>query len=271
MRRHVAKLEAAGWLVREPWIWGEGSVVWLTTAGIEGVGLGGVRPVKSPAGATTISHGVLVGWSAARVEHRGRVWKSARELAVERERWAVKARCERGYTELLPDLAVWMKRSGPPVAVIAESGGRREDRQKMILEAWQDAILSGRNSGVHYHCASAAIAHWISRLAKKVRLSSPTFVAAVQMRAEEIAALSPAAGDEPGSGEPRPHRETAPAPAAPVPVAPLRALPDPTPVAMDRPEPPSPPQVEPVDDAAFHPLYRDVFGTEPKPSRRWRR
>jgi len=171
VRRHVAKLEAAGWLVREPWIWGEGSVVWLTTAGIEGVGLGGVRPVKSPAGATTISHGVLVGWSAARVEHRGRVWKSARELAVERERWAVKARCERGYTELLPDLAVWMKRSGPPVAVIAESGGRREDRQKMILEAWQDAILSGRNSGVHYHCASAAIAHWISRLAKKVRLN----------------------------------------------------------------------------------------------------
>ena len=61
----------------------------------------------------------------------------------------VTARCERGYTELLPDLAVWLKRSEPPVAVVAESGGRREDRQKMILEGWRDAILSGRYSGVH--------------------------------------------------------------------------------------------------------------------------
>ena len=147
VRRHVAKLEAAGWLARAPWIWGEGSVVWLTGAGIEGAGLGGVRAVKSPPGATTIAHGVLVGWSAARVEHRGRVWKSARELALERERWAVSMRCERGYTEQLPDLAVWLKRSAPPVAVIAESGGRREDRQKMILEGWRDGILSGRYAG----------------------------------------------------------------------------------------------------------------------------
>ena len=59
--------------------------MWLTGAGIEGAGLGGVRPVKSPPAPTTIAHGVLVGWSAARVERRGRAWKSARELAVERE------------------------------------------------------------------------------------------------------------------------------------------------------------------------------------------
>ena len=35
--------------------------------------------------------------------------------------------------------------------------------------------------------------HWISRLAKKVRLTGPAFVAAEQMSAEEIAALTPAA------------------------------------------------------------------------------
>src|SRR5947209_7421476 len=63
VRRHVAKLETEGWLVREPWVWGEGSVVWLTAAGIDGAGLGGIRPVKSPPGPTTIAHGVLVGWS----------------------------------------------------------------------------------------------------------------------------------------------------------------------------------------------------------------
>jgi hypothetical protein len=34
VRRHVAKLEAAGWLGRAPWIWGEGSVVWLTGTGV---------------------------------------------------------------------------------------------------------------------------------------------------------------------------------------------------------------------------------------------
>ncbi len=121
VQRHVAKLEAAGWLVRAPWVWGEGSVVWLTGMGIECAGLGGARPVKAPPAPTTIAHSVLVAWSAARAERRGRVWKSARELAVYRERWAVSMRCERGYTEQLPDLAVWVKRSAPPVAVIAES------------------------------------------------------------------------------------------------------------------------------------------------------
>ncbi len=43
-------LEAAGWLARAPWRWGEGSVVWLTGAGVEGAGLGGVRAVKGAAG-----------------------------------------------------------------------------------------------------------------------------------------------------------------------------------------------------------------------------
>jgi hypothetical protein len=282
VRRHVAKLEAAGWLIREPWIWGEGSVVWLTSAGIEGVRLGGLRPVKSPPGATTIAHGVLVGWSAARVEHRGRVWKSSRELAVERERWAITARCERGYTELLPDLAVWFGRSEPPAAVITESGGRREDRQKQILEAWRDAILSGRYSDVHYHCSDASVAHWIARLAKKVGLTSPAFVAETQLGAEEIAALPPAAEDEPDTIEPQPQLETPAPPVAPVPVAPIRAVPDPvpvapiravsdpTPVATPEPEPPAPPQAELPNDAAQHPLYREVFGTQAPPRRRWR-
>ena len=144
VRRHVAKLEAAGWLARAPWVWGEGSVVWLTGAGVEGAGLGGVRAVRSPPAPTTIAHGVLVGWSAARAEHRNRVWKSARELALDRERWAVPMRRERGYAEQLPDLAVWLEHSKAPGAVIAESGGRREDRQKMILEGWRDAIWAGR-------------------------------------------------------------------------------------------------------------------------------
>src|SRR5271167_3240998 len=92
VRRHVARLEAAGWMVRSPWIWGEGSVVWLTGAGLEAAGLGGLRAFKSPPAPTTIAHGVLVGWSAARAERRHRVWRSSRELAVDPERWAVQTR-----------------------------------------------------------------------------------------------------------------------------------------------------------------------------------
>ena len=98
VRRHVAKLEAAGWLERMPWTWGEGSVAWLTGLGIERVGLGGVRAVKAPPSPTVIHHALLVQWSVARAERRGKTWLSSRELAVERERWAVTIRCERGYT-----------------------------------------------------------------------------------------------------------------------------------------------------------------------------
>jgi hypothetical protein len=96
-------------------------------------------------------------------------------------------------------------------------------------------------------------------------------MAEVQMGADEIAALSPAADDEPMTNEPRPHPDTASAPADPVPVAPLRAMPDTTPVATDQLEPPASPEAELPDDAAQHPLYQEVFGTEPKPRRRWRR
>lgn len=53
VRRHVARLEAAGWLGRAPWVWGEGSVAWLTAAGIQGAGLGGMRAVKAPPSPTT--------------------------------------------------------------------------------------------------------------------------------------------------------------------------------------------------------------------------
>ncbi|HEY6397637.1 MAG TPA: hypothetical protein VIX82_09310, partial [Solirubrobacteraceae bacterium] len=274
VRRHVAKLEAAGWLAREPWIWGEGSVVWLTGAGMEGAGLGGVRPIKAPPGPTTIAHGVLVGWAAARFEHRGRVWKSARELALERERWAVSARCERGYTELLPDLAVWPKRSGAPVAVIAESGGRREDRQKMILDAWRDAIFSGRYAGVHYHCASASVAQWIRRLAKNVRLSGPSFAAAVQMSAEEIAAISPAANYPDELPRPRlvPSAERAPRADEPVQLARVRPPLTPPPQTETLPEPPPQPQAETPEAAAERErIYREIFGIDEPRRRRWRR
>jgi hypothetical protein len=271
VRRHVAKLEASGWLGRAPWVWGEGSVVWLTSLGIERTGLGGVRAVKAPPAPTTISHGVLVGWSAARAEKRGRVWKSARELALDPDRWAVRMRCERGSTKQLPDLAVWLTRSGPPIALVAESGGRREDRQKWILEGWSGALYAGQYSAVLYDCANDSVARWIHRLAKKARLARSEFNAVVQLRAEEIAALSPAADDddEPPDSSADAERSSArevhiEPTGVPEPAAPVEAVRAPVP-AEPRPE-------TPEETAERERRYREIFGIpEPKRRRRWRR
>jgi hypothetical protein len=192
VRRHVARLEAAGWLRRMPWVWGEGSVAWLTSTGLRGAGLGGVRAVKAPPSPTTVSHGVLVAWSAARMERRGLRWQAARELGANADRWAVRMRDERGYRKQLPDLAVWRRGTELPVAIVGEESHRREDRQRLILEGWRDAVLSGRYIAVQYDCASAPVAARMARLAKKVHFTHPEFIARVQARADEIAAIAPA-------------------------------------------------------------------------------
>jgi hypothetical protein len=173
-------------------LWGEGSVVWLTDAGMQTTGLRGVRAVKSPPGRTTITHDVLTAWSAARAERRARPWASARELALDRERWAVPIRGERGYVQQLPDLLVWPESSDVPGAIIAESGGRRNDRQRMILEGWRDAINSGRYVAVRYDCTTASVASWISRMSKRIGLTGSVFRASVQTTATELSALSAA-------------------------------------------------------------------------------
>lgn len=100
----------------------------------------------------------------------------------------------------LPDLAVWLNGSKPPGAVIAESGGRREDRQKLIFEGWRDPVWSGRYLAVRYRLANPSAANSTGSRAWPRRLGSPdsAFTATVQTTAEKIAALSPATPAEPG-------------------------------------------------------------------------
>ena len=273
VRRHVAKLEAAGWLGRAPWVWGEGSIVWLTGRGLNGTALGGLQPVKLPPAPMTADHGVAVGWTAARVERRGRRWKSARELALDPGRWAVRIPDERSAShDWLPDLAVWLPDSNLPVAVIVESGHRREDRQRRILEAWQSAVQSGRYSGVRYDCASASVAQRIKRLANKLWLRSPEFVAAAQLTRDEILELIAedpepvdSIGSEPSQlvevvAGPTDGDNGAAGPQAPTPMS--------APAETRAESPPAP--REPPGDAAEK--YREIFGIpEPGPRRRWRR
>jgi hypothetical protein len=101
-----------------------GTIVWLTSTDLRGTDLGAVRAVKAPPSPTTIAHSVLVAWSAARMERRGLRWRSARELAADADRWAVRMRDERGYRKQLPDLAVWRRGAERPVAIIGEEGHR---------------------------------------------------------------------------------------------------------------------------------------------------
>ena len=276
VRRHVARLEAAGWLERASWVWGEGSVTWLTSLGVESTGLGGLRAVKAPPAPTTIAHGVLVGWSAARAEKRGRVWKSARELALEPDRWEVTMECERGYTNQLSDLAVWLERSGPPIALISESGARREDRQKKILEGWRNAVYVGQYSTVLYDCANDSVARRISRLAAKVQLARSEFGVVIQARGREIRSLAPAARDDEvalshAQDSPRAAPTTdkaidTPHARAGAPVSTAPALPEQF-------EPPPAPKPETAEEAVERERrYREIFGIpEPKRRRPWRR
>jgi len=271
VRRHVARLEAAGWLERAAWVWGEGSVAWLTSLGVESSGLGGLRAVKAPPAPTTIAHGILVGWSAARAEKRGRVWKSARELALEPDRWEVAMRCERGYTKALPDLAVWLKPSGPPIALVSETGGRREDRQKKILEGWRNAVYAGQYSAVLYDCANDSVARRIDRLAARVHLTRSEFGLIIQPRAEKIRTLTPAADD---TDEPPASNTDTDTPSSPevesehvrTPASPVRVP------AVRPPEPPKPNLETPEEAAERERRYREIFGIpEPVRRRRWRR
>jgi hypothetical protein len=269
VRRHVAKLEAAGWLGRTPWIRGEGSAVWLTAAGIEAVGLGGVRPMLKSPKSTTLTHGITVGWTAARIQRRGLEWRGSRELAVDPDRWAVPARGEHGPTTLLPDLAVWRTPSAPPVALVVETGGRREDRQKRILEGWRDAVLTGHYSAVQYDCADPSVTRWIRRLAARASLSRRNFTAITQSSPAEIATLSPT-NFEPVDDSPE--RDPAPvAPKQPSDPQPLPALAMRTPESDQAAHATSRPQADSGEsvDELLDRYLPDLDTTGPR-RRRWR-
>jgi hypothetical protein len=159
----------------------------------------------------------------------------------------------------------------PPIALISESGGRREDRQKKVLEGWRDAVYAGQYAAVLYDCANDSVAHWISRLAAKARLTRSEFTVVIQARAEEIGTLAPAADKDvppastsdtnmPSSSEVKIEPVRTPAPAVRVP-------------AVQPAEPPKQPDPKTPEEAAERERrYREIFGiAEPRSRRRWRR
>ena len=81
-----------------------------------------------------------------------------------------------------------------------------------MLEGWRDAVHGGRYAGVRYDCASASVANWIHRLAKKVWLTQPAFSVMVQTTAEEIATLARADAEREGRAADEPEAAAGAAP-----------------------------------------------------------
>jgi hypothetical protein len=265
VRRHVSRLEGLGWLGRVAALRRDGSLVWLTSAGLQGVGLGGLPAVRAPDPfSMATNHSVQVGWSAARVQSRGYGWRSTRELALESERWAIPVRNERGgISRRLPDLAVWPPQSSVPAGLVIEHGVKREQRRRLVLEGWQAAINAGRYARVQYDCSSPWVARELTRIAEQIGLGAPQFCAVQQTPPEQIAELPPAKPDPPAAPA---EIETPPAvisaPAAPQPASKVELTPS----------LPQEPAQTPEQAAERQRMINQVLGyDDPKPRRRWRR
>lgn len=256
VRRHVAKLEAIGWLERTAALRGDGSLLWLTVAGLEGLGLE-LAAVRAPAAfsATTL-RSVEIAWAAANAERQGLRWLSARELTVERQSWQIAVANERGrHSPRLPDLVLWPADSPLPVAVVLERGHQHPRRKRATLEGWQAAIAAGRYAQVRYQ-TGPAIARDLRRLAAQIGLEAPAFVAGENVTAPEV--IAPTAENELTG---RAVVEEQPAPTCP----------PPTP-NVDR-DPPRPPVMETPEEAAERQrLVNELLGFgDPQPRGRWRR
>ncbi len=186
VRRHVAKLVRVGWCERMAAIRGDGSLVWLTGSGLQGVGLGELPALRAPElFAPRTQHSVGVAWAAAEIEHAGHRWYASRELALEPGRWAAEIANERGaHSRRLPDLVFWPSLDdGLPVAVVVARWLANPRRERAALEGWQAAVTAGRYAQVRYVAGPAA--NHLSRLASEIGLTAPQFVAAERVVADQ--------------------------------------------------------------------------------------
>lgn len=153
VRRHVSKLEGVGWCERMPAIRGDGSLVWMTPAGLTGVDLGELPALRSPEpfSAQTL-HTARVAWAAADIERAGHRWHAARELTAAPHRCGAEVANERGgRSRRLPDLVFWPAPDDTkPVAVVVIHGPPKPRRERAALRGWQDSITAGHYAQVRY-------------------------------------------------------------------------------------------------------------------------
>jgi hypothetical protein len=172
--RHVAKLEKVGWYARVAATRGDGMLVWTTSTGLDGVGLGELPAPRAPNPFSPQTlHGSRVAWAAADIERTGHQWMAGRELALAPDGWGAEIANERGgYSRRLPDLVFWSARDRRrQAAVVIVPGLTNPRRERAALEGWQRSILAGRYAQVDV-VAGPAIASHLRRLATDIGLAS---------------------------------------------------------------------------------------------------
>lgn len=191
VRRHVAKLARVGWCERMAAIRGDGSLVWMTAAGLQGLGLGELPALRAPDPFSPLTQqSIRAAWAAADIEHAGYLWHADRELALEPCRWATEVANERGgHSRRLPDLVFWPSLDGRlPVAVLVAQGLANSRRERAALQGWQASITAGRYAQVRY-LAGPAVASRLRRLATDVGLIPAQFIVGERVVADEPAVL----------------------------------------------------------------------------------
>jgi hypothetical protein len=188
VRRHVAKLEKVGWCERTSAVRGEGMLVWMTSTGLDRVGLGKLPAPRAPNPfSPQILHSTRVAWAAADIEHAGHQWIASRELALATDPWGAEIANERGgYSRRLPGLLFWSACDRRrQAAVVIAPGLCNPRRERVALEGWQRSIVAGRYAQVWYLTGPAFVSH-LRRAAEDIGLAAPQFIVGERVIADKL-------------------------------------------------------------------------------------
>jgi hypothetical protein len=170
-RSHARRLEAEGWLERQPMTRGQGSLFFATRTGVRMTGV--PLTATSPPAPTWWAHHCACAWAATWLTVRGRTMLGSREVLADpcwsgQVTWRdAKGFHRRGHR---PDLVAVHPRSGGGVPLEVELAQKSANRLRAILDlhaAWRSA---GKTGGVLYICADTDGCSRIRRVAAHVGL-----------------------------------------------------------------------------------------------------
>jgi hypothetical protein len=170
---------------------GNGSLMWMTTSGLDGVGLSELPALRAPTPFSPLTrYSVRVAWAAADIERTGHRWHVGRELATEPRRWGAEVANERrGHSLRLPDLVFWPSPDESlPVAVVVVRGVTNVRRERAALRAWHASIMAGQYAQVRYLAVPGAATR-LQRMAAADGLSPAEFSVGERAVIDESVAL----------------------------------------------------------------------------------
>ena len=166
-RSHASRLEHEGWLVRQPMLPGEGSLLVVSRRGVRMTGLEVSAPaVPEP---TWWAHDCACAWTAAWLTVRGaRAWSGPREVLIDPKWrgtviWSTRSGLRSSGHR--PDLV--LRAQAGPVAVEVELQRKSVGRMGAILTLHKRWIGEGKVAGILYVCGSSARAERVRELANR--------------------------------------------------------------------------------------------------------